>query len=109
MAAVWREAEDSHAILLAVVYCLHEQRRFTVVYQITTELSLEGLACATKCFTYRTKWYYFVIYADGWTVYSVTVLVRCFYLTAPYPIALSCQNTKINPKIIRRLPVDLPI
>jgi len=31
MAAVWREAEDTHAILLALVYCLQGQVQIMVV------------------------------------------------------------------------------
>jgi hypothetical protein len=31
MAAMWREVEDTHAILLALVYCLQGQVQITVV------------------------------------------------------------------------------
>jgi hypothetical protein len=73
----------------------------------TTNLSLEGLACATKRFTYLTK-YSSVIYPERWTVCSMTVLVRWFYLTLPYPFAVSCPNTKRNRKSFAALLVDRP-
>jgi hypothetical protein len=73
----------------------------------TTDLSLEGLASATKYFTYLTQCS-FIIYPDGWMVCSVTELVRCFYFTAPHPFAVSCQNPKRNLKILHHIPVHLP-
>jgi hypothetical protein len=34
MAAMWREDEDSHVTLLALLYCLYGQIQIVVVYQL---------------------------------------------------------------------------
>jgi hypothetical protein len=41
MAAVWREDEDSHATLLALLYCLYGQIEIVVVQQRNTDVTFE--------------------------------------------------------------------
>lgn len=55
MVAVWREDEDSHAILLHYSIACMDKCRSWFFSNRNTGLSFEGLACAMKCFTYLTK------------------------------------------------------
>jgi len=36
--------------------------------------------------------------------FQIAVLVMSFYITLSYPVAVYCQNTKRNLKILRRAP-----
>jgi hypothetical protein len=86
----------------------------------TTGPSFEGLACAMECSTYLTKWCP-AFYSDGCTLCSVCWLypvlnvlaVPCgqwqcwwgpFYVSLSYPVAVYCQNSKMNLKILPRAP-----
>jgi hypothetical protein len=67
MFAVWREDEDSHAILLHYSIVCTDKCKSCFFSNRNIGLSFESLACAMKCFTYLTK-LSSVICLDGWTV-----------------------------------------
>ena len=52
MASVWKVDEDSHATLLALLYCLYGQIQIVLSSNRASGLFFEGLACVMKCFTY---------------------------------------------------------
>jgi hypothetical protein len=104
MAAVWREVEDSHAILLAVVYCPYGQMPIMVVSQQNYWSLLRRFSMCREIFYVSYKMLLCDLPRGMDVVFNLTVSVRCFYLTLPYPFAESCQNTKINLKMLRHVP-----
>jgi len=82
----------------------------------TTGVSFEGLACAMEWSAYLTKWS--SRHLPRWMDRVLNVLnVPCvqwqcwwgaFYVSLSYPVAVYCQNKKMNLKILRPLPVFVP-
>ena len=65
--AVWREDEDSQAVLLHYSIACMDKCKSWFSSNRSTGLSFESRACAMKCFTYLTKRSSFIC-KDGWTV-----------------------------------------
>ena len=52
MVAVWREDDDSHAVLLHYCSACMDKCKSWFSSNRNNGLSFEGLACAMKCFTF---------------------------------------------------------
>jgi hypothetical protein len=55
LVAVWKEDEDSHAVLLYYSVACMDKCKSWFSSNRNTGLSFEGFACAMKCFTCITK------------------------------------------------------
>jgi hypothetical protein len=76
MAALYREGEDSHATLFALLYCLYGQMQIVVVWQqkCWSVFGRLDMCYVMFCISYRCS---SVVYPDGWTV--------C-YICSMYPV-----------------------
>ena len=82
---------NSRAILLALLYYLMDKCKSWFSSNRTIGLSSEGLACATKCFTYLTQRSSF-IYPDGQTVCYMCWMYSLFNDSVDEIVMSACRT-----------------